>query len=203
LGHQRVKRFFTGTFARRLDQLLDPLVGIPMPWPLRELISACWNCEVLRYRSIKLAASAAALATFLPASVAAQIAKQEFQSCLSIEDMTKERLDCFDALVPPEPRDANPPAKAVTECRFIREEDERLSCFNRFVLNPPIGGGSIVTKHRSVRKQTAVRTIVLPTPPARVDVTVHASRVRHGRGCGSRGGPGYRLPNGKCASRRH
>jgi micrococcal nuclease len=29
----------------------------------------------------------------------------------------------------------------------------------------------------------------------------HRTYVRHGRkGCGSRGGPGYRLPNGKCAS---
>lgn len=26
--------------------------------------------------------------------------------------------------------------------------------------------------------------------------------ARGSRGCGSRGGPGYRLPNGKCASRR-
>jgi len=38
----------------------------------------------------------------------------------------------------------------------------------------------------------------LPIPDAHLTVvsTVH----HHGSGCGSRGGPGYRLPTGKCAS---
>jgi hypothetical protein len=146
---------------------------------------------------------AIALATLLPAFATAQIPMQQFQSCGSIEDMTKERLDCFDALVPPEPRAVNLPAKTITECRFIREEDERLTCFNRFVLNPPATGRSIVTQRRPVRKPTAVTTTVLPTPPVRHETSAHVSRVRHSRGCGSRGGPGYRLPSGRCASRRH
>jgi hypothetical protein len=43
---------------------------------------------------------------------------------------------------------------------------------------------------------------VRPSPPVRKVASGH-SYVRHGGGCGSRGGPGYRLPNGKCASWKH
>jgi hypothetical protein len=45
---------------------------------------------------------------------------------------------------------------------------------------------------------------VQPSPPGARRVASGHSYVRHGRGgCGSRGGPGYRLPNGKCASWKH
>ena len=48
---------------------------------------------------------------------------------------------------------------------------------------------------------------VLPVPviqPSPRVATAHRTYVRHGRGgCGSRGGPGYRLPNGKCARWSH
>ncbi len=41
-------------------------------------------------------------------------------TCLSIEDMTKERLDCYDAIVPPEPKAKPPTAKIVTDCRYLK-----------------------------------------------------------------------------------
>jgi len=63
------------------------------------------------------------------------------QSCLDIDDGTKERLTCYDAVLPPAPKPkagANPAAaKAVTECKFTKEEDERLSCYNGFVESMP------------------------------------------------------------------
>lgn len=43
------------------------------------------------------------------------------------------------------------------------------------------------------------------TAPVRTGAVVHSTHVvthHHRGGCGSRGGPGYRLPNGRCASRR-
>ena len=47
-------------------------------------------------------------------------------------------------------------------------------------------------------------TFEQPARPVAIIKHSTASYVRHGRGgCGSRGGPGYRLANGKCASWRH
>ncbi len=50
--------------------------------------------------------------------------------------------------------------------------------------------------------------VVAPTPrpvPKVVAVGLPSTTVtiHHSGGCGSRGGPGYRLPNGKCASWHH
>jgi hypothetical protein len=75
-----------------------------------------------------------------PKSMAAKL-----QACLEIDDATKERLNCYDAVIPPKPKakgnpkaDAKaPPPKAVTECGAIKEEDERLTCFNGFVEKLP------------------------------------------------------------------
>ena len=79
-----------------------------------------------------------------PKSMAAKL-----QACLDIDDATKERLNCYDAVIPPKPKakgnpkgdpkaDAKaPPPKAVTECSAIKEEDERLTCFNGFVEKLP------------------------------------------------------------------
>ena len=64
----------------------------------------------------------------------------KLQACLEIEDESKERLDCYDAVIPPKPmagkRKAATP-KAVTECRAVKEQDERLTCFNGFVTKLP------------------------------------------------------------------
>ena len=59
------------------------------------------------------------------------------QACLEIEDGSKGRLDCYDAVVPPQPKANAPAAKAVRDCRFTKEEDERLACFNGFVERIP------------------------------------------------------------------
>jgi hypothetical protein len=55
---------------------------------------------------------------------------EKLRACLSIEDMTKERLDCYDGVVPPDPKPKPPAAKVVADCKFLKEEDERLGCLN-------------------------------------------------------------------------
>jgi hypothetical protein len=61
----------------------------------------------------------------------------KLQACLEIDDGTKERLNCYDAVIPPAPKPKAVKAKAVSDCRFTKEEDERLACFNGFVENMP------------------------------------------------------------------
>jgi hypothetical protein len=67
-----------------------------------------------------------------PQSIAAKL-----QACLEIDDATKERLICYDAIFPPTPKPKAPAAKGVMDCRFIKEEDERLTCFNGFAEKIP------------------------------------------------------------------
>jgi hypothetical protein len=59
------------------------------------------------------------------------------QACLEIDDATKERLNCYDGIFPPQPKPKAPTAKAVNDCRFHKEEDERLTCFNGFAEKIP------------------------------------------------------------------
>src|SRR5438445_10530456 len=59
------------------------------------------------------------------------------QACLDIDDQTKERLNCYDAVVPPKPNPKAPAAKGVMDCKFTKEEDERLTCYNGFVESMP------------------------------------------------------------------
>jgi hypothetical protein len=59
------------------------------------------------------------------------------QACLDIDDGTKERLDCYDAVIKPQPKEKAPTAKRVSDCKFTKEEDERLACFNGFVEKMP------------------------------------------------------------------
>ena len=72
----------------------------------------------------------------LPIFAVAQVPLQTLQTCLEIEDQSKERLDCYDAKIAPAPKQVSAPAKTVQDCRFVKEEDERLNCFNRFVNVP-------------------------------------------------------------------
>jgi hypothetical protein len=112
---------------------------------------------------------------------------EKLRTCLPIEDMTKERLDCYDAIVPPEPKAKPPAAKIVTDCKYLKEEDERLVCFNRFVKEPVLRSSPSHALRHS--------TVTVVSPPV--------TYVHHRRGgCGSRGGAGYRLPNGRCAGRK-
>jgi hypothetical protein len=84
----------------------------------------------------KTAATEKPAAPAKPKSMAGKL-----QACLDIDDATKERLNCYDAVIPPKPKakqnaKAAPP-KAVTECGAIKEEDERLTCYNGFVEKLP------------------------------------------------------------------
>ena len=78
---------------------------------------------------------------FLPPFAMAQGSLPTLRTCLDIEDQSKERLDCYDAKIKPAPTQASGPAKTVKDCRFVKEEDERLKCVSRFVSaskkNPP------------------------------------------------------------------
>ena len=67
-----------------------------------------------------------------PHSIAARL-----QACLDIDDGTKGRLDCYDAVIKPAPKPKPPAAKGVMDCRFLKEEDERLNCFNGFAESIP------------------------------------------------------------------
>ena len=67
-----------------------------------------------------------------PQSVAVRL-----QACLEIDDETKERLNCYDALFPPKPKVRVPAPKAVTDCPAFKEEDGRLKCFNEFAEKLP------------------------------------------------------------------
>jgi hypothetical protein len=71
-----------------------------------------------------------------PAPAHQSIAKK-LQACLEIEDGTKGRLDCYDAVFPPKPNPKAAAAKGVADCRFKKEEDERLACFNGFAESIP------------------------------------------------------------------
>lgn len=72
-----------------------------------------------------------------PAKQKPQSTAAKLQACLEIDDATKERLNCYDAIFRPTPKPKAPAAKGVMDCRFIKEEDERLTCFNGFVEKIP------------------------------------------------------------------
>jgi len=81
----------------------------------------------------KGAAKSAKAAPGKPKSMAARL-----QACLDIDDGTKDRLNCYDGVVPPKPNPkAKGPAKAVTECSAFKDEEERLTCYNGFVERLP------------------------------------------------------------------
>lgn len=62
---------------------------------------------------------------------------EKLLACLDIDDETKDRLDCYDAAIPPKPKPKASPANGVMDCRFVKEEDERLKCFNGFAEKIP------------------------------------------------------------------
>ena len=72
-----------------------------------------------------------------PASAKQQSIAARLQACLEIDDETKGRLDCYDAVFPPKPNPKAPAAKVVADCRFTKEQDERLTCFNGFAESIP------------------------------------------------------------------
>jgi hypothetical protein len=62
---------------------------------------------------------------------------EKLLACLEIDDETKDRLDCYDAVLPPKPKPKSAPANGVMDCRYVKEEDERLKCFNGFAEKIP------------------------------------------------------------------
>lgn len=78
------------------------------------------------------AAKPAAAPKGKPQSVAVRL-----QACLDIDDGTKDRLNCYDAVIPPAPKPKPAKAKGYADCRFLKEEDERLACFNGFAESIP------------------------------------------------------------------
>ena len=63
---------------------------------------------------------------------------QKLQACLEIDDGTKDRLNCYDAVITPKPNPkAKAPVKSVTECGGFKDEEERLTCFNGFAEKLP------------------------------------------------------------------
>lgn len=77
-------------------------------------------------------ATAAAPTSSKPTSIA-----KKLQACLEIDDGTKGRLDCYDAIFPPKPNPKAKPADRVMDCHFTKEEDERLNCYNGFAEKIP------------------------------------------------------------------
>jgi hypothetical protein len=74
--------------------------------------------------------------SYLASNAQAPTDIERLQLCLTIEDGYKERLDCYDGVVAPDPKSKPPIANLATDCRFLKEQDERLACFNRFVAPP-------------------------------------------------------------------
>jgi hypothetical protein len=70
-------------------------------------------------------------------STAPKSIAEKLQDCLELDDGTRDRLDCYDATIPPKPKPKPPAAKGVMDCRFIKEQDERLVCFNGFAESIP------------------------------------------------------------------
>ena len=66
-----------------------------------------------------------------------QSVAKKLQACLDIDDGTKGRLECDDAIFPPKPNPKAPAAKGVADCHFIKEEDDRLNCYNGFAEKIP------------------------------------------------------------------
>jgi hypothetical protein len=113
-------------------------------------------------------------------SAIAQSVMERLRGCLVIEDMTKARLDCYDAIVPP----------VIEDCRLIKQEDLRLTCFNRFLELPvkPVAPevAPVTLKPAALSKPEALRA---------------QQPVKKSKGCSL---PGlHRLPDGKCTSARN
>jgi hypothetical protein len=84
------------------------------------------------YQSLALDAAR----SYLPTNAETETQIDRLRVCLFIEDGSKQRLDCYDRVVAPDPKPKPPAAKRVADCKFLKEEDERLGCFNRFLEQP-------------------------------------------------------------------
>lgn len=69
-------------------------------------------------------------------TLSATAEERKLRSCLEFKDMSKPRLDCYDAIAPPQTKPEKVATKVVSDCRFLKDDYERLICFNLFVENP-------------------------------------------------------------------
>jgi hypothetical protein len=126
------------------------------------------NCSTI------VSLAAAALVSVFATSAIAQSVTERLRGCLTIEDMTKARLDCYDEIVPP----------VIEDCRLVKQDEQRLTCFNRFLALPV--------------KPAASETV--PATPRPVASNAQLP-VKKSKGCSL---PGlHRLPDGKCTSRKN
>jgi hypothetical protein len=180
----------------RLD-CFDAVVR-PEPKPLTAKPIAIADCRFYREQDQRLlcfngflASRPPSIARPIPTPAVERVPAQRFRPCHDIEEMTKERLDCFDAITPPAPRAAfTAQPKSIFECRYYREEDDRLRCYVNFTAR----------LFKSAARQIAQQT----SAPPRVQLPSAAPKKlgRSRGGCGSRGGAGYRTASGRCASRK-
>jgi hypothetical protein len=116
----------------------------------------------LLMRVLAMSALAGALVTGLTATVEARSLHDKLRSCLELKDMTKERLDCYDAILSPQPKPMPLPAKVVSDCRFSEDENARLICFNQFAEK---SAKPVAPKATSATPESAEPTVVAPTAP--------------------------------------
>jgi hypothetical protein len=145
-------------------------------------ITEVLNVGAMRYGCSKGTATAFVafvLASGFTTSAIAQSVTERLRGCLTIEDMTKARLDCYDAIVPP----------VIEDCRLIKQDDQRLICFNRFL-------------ELSVKPSTPEVVPVTAKPVALSQPTASMAQplVKKKKGCSL---PKlHRLPDGTCTSRK-
>src|SRR6187399_437483 len=87
-------------------------------------------------RVLAMSALVCALVPGLSATAEAQSSLKKLRRCLEFKDMTMPRLICYDTILRPRAKPKPGPAEVVNDCRFLKDDDERLICFNRFVENP-------------------------------------------------------------------
>jgi hypothetical protein len=123
-----------------------------------------------------------------PQPTAQQVPNERFRPCYAMNEMTRERLECFDKIVPPAPRAFTAQPRSVFECRFYPEQDDRLRCYINFTARI----------FRTVQHSPSTATPPRAQLPEAAKKPHRVART----GCGSRGGAGYRTRSGKCASRK-
>lgn len=176
----------------RLD-CFDAIVR-PEPKPVTASPAAITECRFYKEEDERLRCFNSFVAARVPSTTrpspqptAQQIPNERFRPCHAMDELTKERLDCFDTILPPAPRAFTAQPKSILECRFYREQDDRLRCYINF----------------TARLFKAVQRTPPPAPPRTQLPSATEKHARVGRGgCGSRGGAGHRTRSGKCASRR-
>ena len=65
--------------------------------------------------------SVAILSAIFVTNASAQTEIDKLRNCLTIDDGSKERLDCYDGIIPPDPKPKPPVAKRVADRKFLKE----------------------------------------------------------------------------------